>query len=58
VERLLSPIMKVINPLLIGDLKKYRSIPAATVAMAMYKQSLKNEEGVFIYPSDKIKQLL
>jgi uncharacterized protein YbjT (DUF2867 family) len=57
-ERLLSPIMKVINPLLIGNLKKYRSIPAATVAMAMYKQSLKNEEGSFIYPSDKIKQLL
>jgi uncharacterized protein YbjT (DUF2867 family) len=57
-ERLLSPIMKVINPLLIGNLKKYRSIPAATVAMAMYKQSLKNKEGSFIYPSDKIKQLL
>ncbi len=57
-ERILTPIMKVINPLLIGNLKKYRSIPAVTVAMAMYKQSLKNEEGVFIYPSDKIKQLL
>ncbi|MDB4901071.1 MAG: nucleoside-diphosphate sugar epimerase [Mucilaginibacter sp.] len=58
VERIFIPIMKVINPLLIGNLKKYRSIPAVTVAMAMYKQSLKNEEGVFIYPSDKIKQLL
>lgn len=57
-ERIFIPIMKVINPLLIGNFKKYRSIPAVTVAMAMYKQSLKNEEGVFIYPSDKIKQLL
>jgi hypothetical protein len=49
--------MKVIDPLLIGRLKKYRSIPAQTVAMAMYKQSLKTEEGVFVHPSDKIKLL-
>jgi uncharacterized protein YbjT (DUF2867 family) len=51
------PIIKLLDPLLIGGLKKYRSIPAATVAMAMYKQSLKNETGVFTYPSDKIKTL-
>jgi hypothetical protein len=49
--------MKILNPLLIGSLKKYRSIPAATVAMAMFKQSLKNADGVFIYPSDKIKEI-
>jgi uncharacterized protein YbjT (DUF2867 family) len=51
------PIIKLLDPLLMGSLKKYRSIPAATVAMAMYKQSLKNETGVFTYPSDKIKTL-
>jgi len=56
-EKVFVAAMKLINPLLIGGLKKYRSIPATTVAMAMYKQSLKNEEGVFIYPSDQIKQL-
>jgi uncharacterized protein YbjT (DUF2867 family) len=56
-ERIVVALMKFINPLLIGRLKKYRSIPAATVAMAMYKQSLKNQAGVFIYPSDQIKQL-
>jgi len=56
-ERIITALMKFINPLLIGSLKKYLSIPAATVAMAMYKQSLKNQEGVFIYPSDQIKQL-
>ncbi len=49
--------MKVVNPLLTGNLKKYRSIPAATVAMAMFKQSLINKDGVFIHPSGQIKQI-
>jgi uncharacterized protein YbjT (DUF2867 family) len=56
-ERIAINIMKVIDPLLIGGLQKYRSIAAATVAMAMFKQSLNQEEGVFVHPSDHIKQL-
>ena len=56
-ERVFAVIMKVINPLLIGGLKKYRSIPAQTVASAMFNESLKNDEGVFIHTSDKIKLL-
>jgi len=56
-ERIFTPIMKLIDPLLIGHLKKYRSIPAAAVASAMYNQSMNNERGVFIHPSDQIKQL-
>jgi uncharacterized protein YbjT (DUF2867 family) len=56
-ERFTIKLMKVFNPLLAGGLKKYRSIPAETVASAMYKQSLKNQEGIFTYPSDKIKEL-
>ncbi|MDB5109748.1 MAG: NAD-dependent epimerase/dehydratase family protein [Mucilaginibacter sp.] len=56
-ERTAIWIMKKIGPLLFGRLKKYRSIPAFTVAMAMYKQSLKNKKGVFTYTSDQIKQL-
>jgi uncharacterized protein YbjT (DUF2867 family) len=56
-ERFSILVMKIINPLLFGGLKKYRSIPAETVAMAMYNQSLINEGGVHIYSSDKIKQL-
>ena len=56
-EKFLIPLMKLINPLLIGSLKKYRSIPAATVALTMYKQSLKKEDGLFIYSSDQIKEL-
>lgn len=56
-EKFLVPLMTLLNPLLIGSLKKYRSIAAQTVAMAMYKQSLKNQEGVFTYPSDQITEL-
>ena len=56
-EGFLLGLMKIIDPLLIGGLKKYRSIPAKTVANAMYNESLINQAGIFIHPSDKIKQL-
>jgi uncharacterized protein YbjT (DUF2867 family) len=56
-EKIITPIMKLIDPLLFGSLKKYRSIPAQTIAMAMFKKSITNEEGVFIHPSDNIKQI-
>ena len=57
-EGFLLGLMKIIDPLLIGGLKKYRSIPAKTVAMAMHNESLINQAGIFIHPSDKIKQLV
>jgi len=56
-EKIATVVMKIVDPILIGGLKKYRSIPAQTVAEAMYNESLKNDEGVFIHPSDQIKQL-
>jgi len=56
-EKILIPIMKLIDPLLFGSFKKYRSIPAQTIAMAMFKESITNEEGLFIHPSDNIKQI-
>ena len=56
-EKVATAVMTVVNPILIGPLKKYQSIPAAIVARAMYNQSLKQGEGVFIHPSDHIKQL-
>jgi uncharacterized protein YbjT (DUF2867 family) len=56
-ERFLEPVMRVIDVLLIGSLKKYRSIASAAIARAMYKQSLKNLKGINIYLSDKIKEL-
>jgi len=55
-ERIATVIMKIINPLLIGGLKKYQSIDAATVAKAMFNQSLKDKKGVFVYTTDRIKK--
>jgi uncharacterized protein YbjT (DUF2867 family) len=55
-EQVFTVVMKIIDPLLLGSLKKYRSIPANTVAIAMYKNSFITKDGVFIHPSDKIKQ--
>ena len=57
-ERIAAWLMQVINPFLIGKLKKYRSIPATIVALAMFKESTKNKDGVFIHPSDEIKLLV
>ena len=56
-EKLAISIMKIINPLLIGSLKKYKSTQAITIAKAMINQTFKNEEGIHTYPSDIIKQL-
>lgn len=57
VEKLAITLMKIINPLLAGSLKKYKSIQAITVAKAMINQTFKNEEGIHTYPSDTITQL-
>jgi uncharacterized protein YbjT (DUF2867 family) len=56
-ERIFMKLARWIDPLLIGKLKKYRSIAADTVARAMVMQSLKNNPGVFTYPSDQIKKI-
>jgi len=56
-ERILIRVMAVINLFLWRGLRKYRSIPAETVASAIYKQSLIHQEGVFIHTSDQIKDI-
>lgn len=56
-EKIITPLIRVIDPLLLGPLKKYRSIKAETVAKAMLKQSLKDLKGTFIYPSIQIQEL-
>jgi uncharacterized protein YbjT (DUF2867 family) len=53
-EKIATGLFKVIDPLLIGRLKKYRSIKGETVALAMFKKSLESATGTFIYTSDKI----
>jgi len=56
-EGLMNKIMHVINPLLVGGLRKYRSIKVENVAKAMLNQSLEDKKGVFTYESDKIQEL-
>lgn len=56
-ENIYNYISLIINPLMIGSLRKYRSIPSKTVAKAMYKMALNNTEGTFIYSSEKIKEI-
>lgn len=56
-ERVFIATMSVLNPLLVGRLRNFRSIPAETIARAMYKQSLIKQEGVFIHLSNQIKEL-
>lgn len=56
-EGIMIGLMRILNPLLIGALKKYRSIKIEKVASAMLKQSLKPLDGIFIYDSDEIEQL-
>lgn len=55
-ERIATVVMKIINPLLMGGLKKYQSIDGATVAKAMFNQSLKDKKGVFVYTTERIKK--
>ena len=57
-EKIALSLMKSIDPLLIGSLKKYRSIKTSVIALAMYQQSLKEDQGIFTYPSDIIKELV
>jgi len=56
-DKIMKPISRLIDPLLIGPLKKYRSIKAANVAKVMLSQSIKDLKGTFIYPSIQIQEL-
>jgi uncharacterized protein YbjT (DUF2867 family) len=56
-EKIMLPIMKLINPILLGPFENYRSIQASDVAKAMINQSKKELKGVFTYPSKQIKEL-
>jgi uncharacterized protein YbjT (DUF2867 family) len=56
-DKIMKPVFGLIDPLLIGPLKKYRSIKAADVARVMLNQSIKDLKGTFTYPSIKIQEL-
>lgn len=48
-ESVPEKIFRLLDPLLIGRLKRYRSIPAASVALAMNKAAQRGAEGTHIY---------
>jgi len=54
-EKISIAVMRLLNPLLFGGLKKYRSIKVDTVANAMIKNSVTAHKGVFVYESDQIQ---
>jgi hypothetical protein len=54
-EKIVSSIFGILNPLLLGGLRKYRSIPAARIAQSMLDHSLlEDEKGCTILLSDEI----
>lgn len=56
-DKIISPLIRLIDPLLIGPIKKYRSISAEIVTQAMLNQSLKDLIGSFTYESIQLEQL-
>ena len=56
-EKIALFVMKLTDPLLMGSLKKYKTIAAEVVAKAMINESIKNKKGIFVLESDKIKEL-
>lgn len=52
-ESVSAPIMRLINPMLLGSLKKYRGIEGAVVAECMEKQLTNPKQGVLeVFPAD------
>lgn len=56
-EQITEKLFNIINPLLLGSLKKYRSISAKIVAAAMVHQALNTKKGLHIFQSDEIKEI-
>lgn len=54
-ENLMIGLFRLINPILIGPLRKYRSIKIEKVADAMLAKAKSNEKGIFIHNSDDIQ---
>ncbi|MBC6988165.1 NAD-dependent epimerase/dehydratase family protein [Hymenobacter sp. BT491] len=49
-------LMKLLNPLLLGPLRKYRAVPAAAVARAMIRAAAEDGGGVRVHLSDEIAE--
>lgn len=56
-EILLGKCFNIINPMLIGYARKYRSIKAEVLAHAMLKLSLQENKGIFIHNSSQLTEI-
>lgn len=54
-ERISELLMKVLNPVLIGQLSKYKAIKAKEVAFVMCKKAQSDETGLQIFESNQIR---
>ncbi|NOU96571.1 NAD-dependent epimerase/dehydratase family protein [Paenibacillus sp. LMG 31456] len=57
-ERFGAAVSRVITPIMIGGLRKYKPIKAETVAKAMLKSSKNSNKGTRIYESNQIEELV
>ena len=55
-EKSAIAVYKIINPLFIGPLKKYKGIQASQVAQGMLQTALNNKEQFKIFESDEIQK--
>jgi len=56
-EKTAIAMYKVINPLFIGKLKKYKGVQASRVASALVHAALNNNENFKIFESDEIQDM-
>jgi uncharacterized protein YbjT (DUF2867 family) len=57
-ERFMALVLWLTEPLLLGPLRKYRSIRADVVARAMLRCSFgRSGQGLLVFPSDEIQDL-
>lgn len=56
-EALAQKVAPVLNPLLVGPLRRYRAIPVRTVARAMVRLAMEGIEGVRVVESDELAAL-
>ena len=56
-ERAMQAVMPLVNTVMVGALRRYRGIPAATVGRAMVAAAGLSRPGTFIYEYDEIVRL-
>jgi uncharacterized protein YbjT (DUF2867 family) len=56
-ESVAAAVTKVINPLMVGGLRKYRGIAGLTVARAMVAAADRASSGVQVFESDRVADL-